>query len=95
MQKYVQDYGKTKDAFFSQFESDKVLIPRETAWFGYYGENNFKTITAANEVGSVYIGPPFFFLPGHCVMIFLYLHRPYVCTLERLAVFFVCADRSL
>eukprot|EP00250_Pteridium_aquilinum_P031196 c43224_g1_i1 orf=95-991(+) len=31
------------------FESDKVLIPPETAWFGYYAQNNLKTILAANE----------------------------------------------
>jgi hypothetical protein len=33
-----------------QFENDKVLVPPETAWFGYYASNSFSTILAPNEV---------------------------------------------
>lgn len=35
-----------------QFQQDTVLIPPETAWFGYYAENNFSAVLAPQEVST-------------------------------------------
>lgn len=35
--------------FFSQFEQDTVLIPRETSWFGYYPDGSFSTVLSPNQ----------------------------------------------
>ena len=33
-----------------QFEHDTILIPKETAWFGYYPDGSFSSVLPANEV---------------------------------------------
>ena len=33
-----------------QFESDTMLIPKETAWFGYYEDEGFDTLLSAQQV---------------------------------------------
>lgn len=33
-----------------QFEDDAVLIPRETAWFGYYPDGAFSPVLPPQEV---------------------------------------------
>lgn len=35
---------------YSQFEHDTVLIPKETAWFGYYPDGAFEPILPAQKV---------------------------------------------
>ena len=35
-----------------QFQQDAVLIPPETAWFGFYAENNFSAVLAPQEVST-------------------------------------------
>lgn len=46
-----------------QFEHDTVLIPRETAWFGYYGEEQNSVVQTPQEVGMLLSTPPFFSVP--------------------------------
>jgi palmitoyl-protein thioesterase len=31
------------------FQQDNILIPPQTAWFGYYADNDFETVLATNE----------------------------------------------
>lgn len=47
-----------------QFEHDTILIPRETAWFGYYGEEQNSVVQTPQEVGMLLSTPPFFSVPG-------------------------------
>ncbi|KAH7351709.1 hypothetical protein KP509_19G011100 [Ceratopteris richardii] len=47
---YKERFTGLSQLVLIMFENDKVLIPKETAWFGFYEENNFKTILSANEV---------------------------------------------
>lgn len=36
---------------FLQFDEDLILVPPQTAWFGYYAENEFGSrVLAPNEV---------------------------------------------
>ncbi len=46
-----------------QFEHDTILIPRETAWFGYYGEEQNSVVQTPQEVGMLLSTPPFFSVP--------------------------------
>lgn len=36
--------------YFLQFEDDKVLIPKETSWFGYYPCGGFKPVLPPQKV---------------------------------------------
>lgn len=38
---------------YQQFEHDTVLIPKETAWFGYYPEGAFDPVLPPNQVCSI------------------------------------------
>lgn len=35
---------------YEQFEHDTVLIPKETAWFGYYPDGAFNPVLPAQQV---------------------------------------------
>lgn len=38
------------DGSFLQFQEDAILVPPQTAWFGYYGENDFTTVLPPERV---------------------------------------------
>jgi palmitoyl-protein thioesterase len=46
---YKERFSSLKNLILIMFEHDTVLIPRETAWFGYYPDGNFSVILPANE----------------------------------------------
>ncbi|KAI5081367.1 hypothetical protein GOP47_0004550, partial [Adiantum capillus-veneris] len=46
---YKERFSSLNELVLIMFENDKVLIPPETAWFGFYASNNLKNIVAANE----------------------------------------------
>lgn len=35
-----------------QFQQDNILIPPQTAWFGYYADNDFTTVLAPEEASA-------------------------------------------
>lgn len=37
---------------FQQFKDDKVLIPKETAWFGYYPDGAFSPVLPPQKVSD-------------------------------------------
>ena len=43
---------KSTNAWFLQFQQDTVLIPPQTAWFGYYAKNHFTVVQAPEEVSA-------------------------------------------
>eukprot|EP01018_Ginkgo_biloba_P001580 Gb_39825 [translate_table: standard] len=46
---YKQRFSSLKNLVLIMFEHDTVLIPRETAWFGYYANGNFSVVLPAQE----------------------------------------------
>lgn len=46
---YKERFSSLNQLVLVKFETDKVLIPPETAWFGFYSEKNLKTVVSAQE----------------------------------------------
>lgn len=46
---YKERFSSLKNLVLIMFEHDTVLIPRETAWFGYYPDGDFSVILPVNE----------------------------------------------
>ncbi|KDP39913.1 hypothetical protein JCGZ_03444 [Jatropha curcas] len=46
---YKERLTSLQNLVLIMFENDKVLIPKETAWFGYYADGSFETILPAEQ----------------------------------------------
>eukprot|EP00252_Welwitschia_mirabilis_P023065 TRINITY_DN6428_c0_g1_i1.p1 TRINITY_DN6428_c0_g1~~TRINITY_DN6428_c0_g1_i1.p1 ORF type:complete len:304 (+),score=44.83 TRINITY_DN6428_c0_g1_i1:181-1092(+) len=46
---YKQRFSSLKKLVLIMFDQDSVLVPRQTAWFGYYPDGNFSVVLPANE----------------------------------------------
>ncbi|KAH7433756.1 hypothetical protein KP509_07G084500 [Ceratopteris richardii] len=46
---YVERFTSLNQLILVKFESDNVLLPRETAWFGYYTAGSLSSVLAYNE----------------------------------------------
>ncbi|XP_044481334.1 palmitoyl-protein thioesterase 1-like isoform X3 [Mangifera indica] len=46
---YKERFSSLENLVLIMFEQDKVLIPKETSWFGYYPDGSFDTILSAQE----------------------------------------------
>lgn len=60
-QKILLKIAKSSHFVLLQFEDDAVLIPRETAWFGYYPDGAFNPVLPPQEVTL-----PSFLVSQHC-----------------------------
>ncbi|KAI5073142.1 hypothetical protein GOP47_0011155 [Adiantum capillus-veneris] len=46
---YVERFTSLNQLILIMFEKDNVLLPRETAWFGFYAAGSLSTVLAYNE----------------------------------------------
>ncbi|KAH7440716.1 hypothetical protein KP509_03G007400 [Ceratopteris richardii] len=46
---YIERFTSLSQLVLIMFESDNVLIPRETAWFGYYSSGSLSNVLTYNE----------------------------------------------
>ncbi|MCO5597151.1 hypothetical protein L7F22_051227 [Adiantum nelumboides] len=46
---YVERFTSLNQLVLIMFEKDNVLLPRETAWFGYYADGSLSTVLTYNE----------------------------------------------
>ncbi|KAJ3681819.1 hypothetical protein LUZ60_014392 [Juncus effusus] len=46
---YKERFSSLENLVLIMFENDLVLIPKETAWFGYYPDGSFNQILSPNE----------------------------------------------
>ncbi|RVW32273.1 Palmitoyl-protein thioesterase 1 [Vitis vinifera] len=47
---YKERFSSLQNLVLIMFEHDTILIPKETAWFGYYPDGSFSSVFPANEV---------------------------------------------
>lgn len=46
---YKERFSSLQNLVLIMFEHDTILIPKETAWFGYYPDGSFSSVLPANE----------------------------------------------
>ncbi|GMR58459.1 hypothetical protein PMAYCL1PPCAC_28654 [Pristionchus mayeri] len=48
-EKYKENFTRLKNLVLVKFESDHMVVPKESEWFGYYAPNDVSTIFSFNE----------------------------------------------